>query len=63
MDLSAAMQLNLQSLQHTVQLSMLNKSMANQSTAATMMLQDLSQTQPTNVAPHPTLGNSLDIRI
>ncbi|HSH26069.1 MAG TPA: putative motility protein [Massilibacterium sp.] len=63
MDLTAAMNFNLQSLQQTVQLSMLNKSFANQTTAATMMLQDFTQTQPTNVAPHPTLGKSLDIRI
>ncbi|QOY33804.1 putative motility protein [Anaerobacillus isosaccharinicus] len=63
MDLSKMMATNTQQLQHTLNLSLLKSSMNTQAVQAISMLEDI--TQPIHqmaLGPHPTLGNSIDLR-
>lgn len=59
MELNSMMAAQLQSLQSTVQLSIMNKALALGSTAVTDMLQQLPE-QPTAVHPHK--GLSIDLK-
>ena len=56
MDISSIMSSQLRSLQSTVQLSVLNKAMTTNASAATEMLQSMPD------AAHPTKGASIDIK-
>ncbi len=57
MDMNSIMASQLRSLQSTVQMSVLNKSLAMSSTTAADMLQSL----PDQAAAHPTKGTSIDV--
>ncbi|MHA6260224.1 putative motility protein [Sporosarcina sp. CAU 1771] len=59
MDMNSIMASQLRSLQSTVQMSMLNKSLSMESAAVTEMLNGLAD-QP--VAAHPSKGNSIDVK-
>lgn len=66
MDLSSLMGAQVSQLQHTVGLSMLNMAQATQAAGATVMLEDFARAQANlagTSAPHPTLGQHLDISV
>ncbi|OIJ09280.1 hypothetical protein BKP35_17125 [Anaerobacillus arseniciselenatis] len=53
-------------LQHTLNLSLINSSMNTQAAQAITMLDDMAKTQPNSEvtsAPHPMLGNNIDIKV
>lgn len=68
MDINSIMSAQLSQLQHTVSVGMLKMVQATQTAGATVMMQDFAKTQESihqsaQTAPHPSLGNTLDIKI
>lgn len=59
MELSSMMASQLRSLQSTVQMSVLNKSLQNSASAATEMLESLPKQ---TAAAHPYKGASIDVK-
>ncbi|WP_019123272.1 hypothetical protein [Brevibacillus massiliensis] len=57
------MNFQLSQLQHTVSLGVMKMLQATQIAQATVMIEDLSKTQATADAPHPTLGKQLDVSV
>ncbi|MFC5989173.1 putative motility protein [Marinicrinis lubricantis] len=57
------MAIQLSSLQHALSLSVLNNSLNMQAASAAVMLQDFQASQPQVQAPHPNLGQNLDVRV
>lgn len=63
MQLSSFMSQNLNALQHTVSMSLLDSQLSTQTAQAKVMMDDLSQAQnETKGAPHPTSGQNLDMK-
>lgn len=65
-NLSKMMAANHSQLQHTLNLSLINSSMNTQAAQAITMLDDMAKTQPNSEvtsAPHPMLGNNIDIKV
>ncbi len=53
--------MQLSELQHTVNLSLLQKTMATGASQVINMLNDFKESQPQKMAPHPTLGKNIDV--
>lgn len=63
MNLSKLMASNTQQLQHTLNLSLLKSTMNTQAVQAISMLEKMTQpVDKVTSAPHPTLGNNIDLR-
>ncbi|MBE4908391.1 polyribonucleotide nucleotidyltransferase [Bacillus luteolus] len=63
MELSSIMANNVAELKRTLSTNLLKSQMATQTAHATVMLNDFMNAQaPTNQAPHPTLGNRIDLK-
>jgi hypothetical protein len=64
MNISHFMGAQLAQLQQTISLSMLDMAQATQAAGATVMLEDFAKAQAEiQQAPHPTLGQHLDVRV
>ncbi|MFY0543172.1 polyribonucleotide nucleotidyltransferase [Brevibacillus sp. H7] len=64
MNISNYMGAQLASLQHAVSLSVMNMAQTTQAAGATVMLEDFAKAQAgVQGAPHPTLGQRLDVRV
>lgn len=61
-NISAMMGKQAAQLQQTLSLNLLKSQMATQAAHATVMLEDMENSQPAQ-APHPTLGNSVDLSV
>ncbi len=66
MNISQFMGAQVAQLQQTVALSIMDMAQATQAAGATVMLEDFAKAQAAvqeAVAPHPTLGQRLDVRV